>query len=943
MVERTSNTPETKSLRSMQLLRHWKFLAMGIALGMGAAWLWVGFTNDAAQVTLIRSSGGRDVPISAVLDVLRSPELVSLTPNVRVETIGAELIRISVDAHGRAQNGVLADRFAKAAIQKLQSLQREESQALLLGLEPRLKQVQHELEGANQKLAAFQSATGTYDLDAETSALVRQDAELEGKRQDAMLQLASVGRQIESVQAALTDHHPALLAARQAVDRSALRYTDEHPKMQELRANVESIRARLLVATNQVDPEVALSSSSLAKDLYAQFIDLRTRRANLASQIEQIAAFRGQVRQKLSALPEKRLEYARLSTAYESLKSTYAQLIQQRQAAEASAVTALTPFRIHAPAYIRAAPVRWFHLLGGAMLGLLGTGAFATLRDLFRRRIRSEADLERATHLPILAALGDLNKMSARDKEQWAFETFTHLKGTLMDEQTQTLMCGFISSQHGEGRSTCISLLADAAAKQGYRTRVLTTNRTSSAAQLPAPAEIPEALASACPAPLAIPLPGWVWNKELREQWQIALTEIKTVKNLVTFVELPPACEPEGILLAEKFSPLIWLAARDRANIRQTRSHLEMLRCAGTRFAGAVFNNATGPRRWFAALLLLAALEVHAQTPDQPAVEEQPPAPLTNAFSVVSPSNIAQWQKRLTLGPGDVLNISLYEQPDTLRANVTIAPDGTINYLQARNVQATGLTVDELREKLESTLLKFYQPPLRVVVHPQAYNSKKAYLLGNVANGGILLLDRPITVLEAVARARGFVRSPLQQSMPALAAADFSRSFLVRKGPTGQYARVPVDFESLFVRADLSQNVALAPDDYLYFPGLDLQEVYVLGDAVRPGPVQLVPELSVTRAIALRGGFTSRAYRAKVLVVRGSLKNPQTFVINTSDVLAAKAADLKLQPRDIVYISRKPWYRVEELLENAILAFVGSAAITAAGQNVGPFITEPLF
>jgi hypothetical protein len=97
----------------------------------------------------------------------------------------------------------------------------------------------------------------------------------------------------------------------------------------------------------------------------------------------------------------------------------------------------------------------------------------------------------------------------------------------------------------------------------------------------------------------------------------------------------------------------------------------------------------------------------------------------------------------------------------------------------------------------------------------------------------------------------------------------------------------------------------------------------------------------VLKGILLRGGFTPRSYRTRVLVVRGSLKTPQTFVIDSSEVLLAKAPDLRLQPRDIVFVSRKPWYRAEELVQAAIISFMSSAIISAAGQNIGPFIKDP--
>src|SRR5687768_2521712 len=222
-------------------------------------------------------------------------------------------------------------------------------------------------------------------------------------------------------------------------------------------------------------------------------------------------------------------------------------------------------------------------------------------------------------------------------------------------------------------------------------------------------------------------------------------------------------------------------------------------------------------------VLVLGRITAAAQTPA-----------VTNAFTISSPAQLADWQKRLTLGPGDVMTISLYEQPESARANVTVGPDGRLSYLQARDVMASGRTVDELREHLENELLKVYRPPLRVVVQPTAYNSKKYYMLGNVTAKGVFPLDRPITLLEAIARARGF--TTVAQGRNTLMQADLTRSFLIRKDPSGSFSRVPVDFEGLFLHGDLTQNIGLAPDDYLYFPGADVRDLYVFGEVVAPGP-----------------------------------------------------------------------------------------------------------
>src|SRR5262249_13376527 len=146
----------------------------------------------------------------------------------------------------------------------------------------------------------------------------------------------------------------------------------------------------------------------------------------------------------------------------------------------------------------------------------------------------------------------------------------------------------------------------------------------------------------------------------------------------------------------------------------------------------------------------------------------------------------------------------------------------------------------------------YYRPPLRAIIIPEAYHSKKYYMLGGVVQKGVFALDRPMTVLEAIARARGFEGSQGSSLMRA----DLARAFLVRKLDDNSFTNVTVDFEALFLRGDLSQNIGLAPEDYLYFPPLASQDIYVLGEVRAPGPAPYTPETTALRAIISRGGFT---------------------------------------------------------------------------------------
>jgi polysaccharide biosynthesis/export protein len=299
----------------------------------------------------------------------------------------------------------------------------------------------------------------------------------------------------------------------------------------------------------------------------------------------------------------------------------------------------------------------------------------------------------------------------------------------------------------------------------------------------------------------------------------------------------------------------------------------------------------------------------------------------TNLFlSAHNSRTRAAWQQHMTLGPGDTLNISIYDLPDSRRTEVPVGPDGRLTYLQAREVKAAGLTIDELRATLDQQLNQFYQNP-RTVVQPVAYRSKKYIVLGAVANKGVYPFERPVTIIEAIARAGGLETGLYDQRSVELA--DLSHSFLARNGQ-----RLPIDFERLFQHGDLSQNAPLEPNDYLYFASASANEIFVLGEVAGPGVLLFAPKPTVVTAIASRGGFTTRAFKSRVLVVRGSLSHPKTFVIDTAAILNGKAPDFPLQPHDIIYVSTNPWVVATEVLDIAARAFVQSMIVETTTLHV---------
>jgi polysaccharide export outer membrane protein len=272
------------------------------------------------------------------------------------------------------------------------------------------------------------------------------------------------------------------------------------------------------------------------------------------------------------------------------------------------------------------------------------------------------------------------------------------------------------------------------------------------------------------------------------------------------------------------------------------------------------------------------------------------------------------WRTRYTLGAGDVLNLGVYGRPDLAHTQVTVQPDGNVSFLQV-NVQAEGLSIDELRTKLESALAEFYKHP-RVIVSPAELRSKKYFIIAP-SGSGAYTMDRPVTILDALARSRREENDTFSHGGSGTADfADLSHAVLIRHGK-----RLPVNIDALLLKGDLRQNIEIEPGDYIYIAGGGVDEVYVLGEVAAPGVQNATSPQSVISAITARGGFTKSAFRQRVLVVRGSLSNPRTFVVNTNATLKGRKADFALEPKDIVFVSARPWEFAEELTDSAVNAF----------------------
>ena len=156
------------------------------------------------------------------------------------------------------------------------------------------------------------------------------------------------------------------------------------------------------------------------------------------------------------------------------------------------------------------------------------------------------------------------------------------------------------------------------------------------------------------------------------------------------------------------------------------------------------------------------------------------------------------------IGPGDVLSIDVWKEPD-LSKQISVRLDGHISLPLVNDVEAAGLTSTELREQLTEKYKDFVDVP-EVSVTVIESRSKRIYVLGKIRKPGEYALQKNMTVVQAISLAGGLAEW-----------ADSSDIKLIRK-IKGTEKTFRVDYDAIVSGEDLAQNVQLQPDDTIFVP-----------------------------------------------------------------------------------------------------------------------------
>ncbi|KPF43993.1 sugar transporter [beta proteobacterium AAP121] len=252
--------------------------------------------------------------------------------------------------------------------------------------------------------------------------------------------------------------------------------------------------------------------------------------------------------------------------------------------------------------------------------------------------------------------------------------------------------------------------------------------------------------------------------------------------------------------------------------------------------------------------------------------------PAALAQTTASPAAAPAAEYRV--GPGDVLRVVVYQNPDlALETRVTDA--GLVSYPLLGSLRVAGLTINDLERLIADGLRNgnFVRQP-QVTVSLLQVRAHQVSVLGQVNRPGRYPLETADMRLTEVLASAGGV-------------APAGSDIVVVSGQRGGQAfRAEIDLPTLFATAGSEKDLVLLNGDTVW---VDRQPIlYIYGEVQRPGPMRLEREMTLLQALATGGGLTLRGTEKGVRVHRKSADGSVT-------VLTPAMTD-KLREGDVVFV-----------------------------------------
>ena len=332
------------------------------------------------------------------------------------------------------------------------------------------------------------------------------------------------------------------------------------------------------------------------------------------------------------------------------------------------------------------------------------------------------------------------------------------------------------------------------------------------------------------------------------------------------------------------------------------------------------------------AVAFVFSVGMYAYAQEQQQQQSPPPAPQ-------GPSSLdIQGIKSYLLGPGDVLDVRVFGQPE-LSSSVQVDSDGNLSSLPflEKPIVAKCRSDKDVQKDITAAYSKFINNP-QVSVRISERNSRQpATVFGAVRQPTRVEMKRKVRLNELMAVSGGFTERAsgtiqILHTEPLMCPEPGEETLAAPIDGT----RIPLNIIKIAdLRAGkLEANPVIRPGDYVLVT--EAEPVYITGSVMAPGGVYLREDLMLSRALAMVGGARKEAKLTDVRIFRqvpGSA-NQQVISVDVAAIKKNQKPDVLLQAYDVIEVPEAGMFSSTRITQTLVGAITGglSSAITNTGM-----------
>jgi polysaccharide export outer membrane protein len=276
---------------------------------------------------------------------------------------------------------------------------------------------------------------------------------------------------------------------------------------------------------------------------------------------------------------------------------------------------------------------------------------------------------------------------------------------------------------------------------------------------------------------------------------------------------------------------------------------------------------------------------------------------------------------RYRIGPGDVLEVRVARAPELSRDAVRVDQTGNIRMPMLDNdIPAACLTEAELSQSIAKLYLKYKRDP-HVDVFVKEFQSQPVSVIGAVRSPAQFKLQRQVRLLELISLVGGPTDTAGQivQVVHAEGGMLCEQSADTSITESGAFTTYKLD-DTLHGTSDA--NPIVRPGDIVSVPQAD--QVFVIGNVIKPSAIPLKEPLTISKAIAMAGGTGPNTKKDKIRIIRQiSGTQKQEISVDLAAIEKNRTQDVALVANDVIDV---PVSGTKRLLRSLVGAVVPTAA-----------------